>query len=117
MIYLICPVRNGAAHLSELANYVQGLERLGHTVHFPPRDVSQDDLTGANICAAHREAMQKANEVHVVWDVTSFGSHFDLGMAYALGKRIVAVDRIHPDAPGKSYWKAVVHPADYPTAP
>jgi hypothetical protein len=49
-----------------------------------------------------------ADEVHVFWDAESFGSHFDLGMAYALGKRIVPVSCERPDTPGKSYWKAVV---------
>ena len=32
----------------------------------------------------HLEAMLGCEEVHVWWDPTSSGSHFDLGMAYML---------------------------------
>jgi hypothetical protein len=53
--------------------------------------------------------MHEADEVHVFWDVESFGSHFDLGMAYALNKRIVPVSCERIDPPAKSYWKAVVN--------
>jgi hypothetical protein len=53
--------------------------------------------------------MRNADEVHVFWDVESFGSHFDLGMAYALNKRIVPLSRKRSDTPEKSYWKAVIN--------
>jgi nucleoside 2-deoxyribosyltransferase len=106
-IYLICPVRNATRTFE---SYVAELEAQGHTVHFPPRDVAQDCPTGQTICEKHRAAMIEADEVHVVWDVESKGSHFDLGMAYALHKPIVAVQALHADDPGKSYWKAVVSP-------
>lgn len=109
-IYMIMPVRNmneNALHVTTL--YCKTLEELGHEVHFPPRDAPQDDPTGAEICRVHREAMIAADEVHVIWDVDSKGSHFDLGMAYALGKTIIPVCTIQPDNEGKSYWKAVIH--------
>jgi len=51
--------------------------------------------------------MRAADEVHVFWDVRSKGSHFDLGMAYALGKRIVPIECELPDGPEKSYWKVM----------
>ena len=51
--------------------------------------------------------MRKANEVHVFWDVKSSGSHFDLGMAYILGKKVVPIACEHPDNEGKSYWKVM----------
>jgi hypothetical protein len=106
-IYLICPVR-GIADQSEAAAYVAELEANGHRVHFPPRDVDQNDTTGARICYEHREAMLDADAVHVIWDVDSKGSHFDLGMAYAMGLPIVGVRCVKPDGEGKSYWKAVI---------
>jgi hypothetical protein len=84
------------------------LRKEGHGVHFPPDDAPQDDPTGAAICATHLAAMREADEVHVFWDVDSFGSHFDLGMAYALGKRIIPISCERNDNPGKSYWKAVI---------
>lgn len=102
------PVR-GADH-SLAAIYAEDLERNGHRVHYPPRDAPQDDPTGQVICETHRAAMLAADEVHVIWDVNSKGSHFDLGMAYALGKRIVPVHALQPDTDGKSYWKAVISP-------
>lgn len=85
-IYLICPVRNVADDEAELLReYVAALERDGHRVHYPPRDVEQtDDGCGLAICNAHREAMLTADEVHVLWNAESKGSHFDLGMAFML---------------------------------
>jgi nucleoside 2-deoxyribosyltransferase len=106
-IYFIMAVRGGVAEDAKL--YFERLEAAGHEVHYPPRDAPQDDETGAMICEAHRRAMVDCDEVHVHWDVESKGSHFDLGMAYALGKPIVPVSCVHADPPGKSYWKAVIN--------
>lgn len=58
--------------------------------------------------------MQAADEVHVLWDAQSYGSHFDLGMAYALGKPMKGIDAFYVDPPGKSYWKAVIAPGQGP---
>lgn len=109
-VYIICAVRNAlAARVHVIREYVTELREQGHTVHFPPDDVPQDDPTGAAICAAHLAAMREADEVHVFWDVNSYGSHFDLGMAYAMGKRIVPVECEQADPPGKSYWKVITN--------
>jgi len=110
-VYIICSVREAdPAYTEKVRKYVHSLRADGHDVHFPPDDVDQDDPTGARICAEHGEAMMEADEVHVFWDVNSKGSHFDLGMAYILGKPIVGVDIAEPDPPYKSYWKAVINP-------
>ena len=111
-IYIICAVRNASEEkIDEIRRYVEFRRALdGHHVHFPPDDVKQDDPTGEGICSAHRIAMLLADEVHVFWHVESSGSHFDLGMAYALNKKIVPCKIAHPDPPGKSYWKAVIDP-------
>ena len=90
-----------------MRTYAAQLRHQGHEVHYPPDDAPQDDPTGEAICRTHRDAMDLAHEVHVFWDVQSKGSHFDLGMAYALRKRIVPVECIHPDGPEKSYWKVM----------
>lgn len=88
-VYLICPVRNASPKLLEqMHNTVKELESSGDEVHFPPRDVNQNDPTGAGICRHHLSAMKLADRVDVFWDNTSNGSYFDLGMAYALGKPI-----------------------------
>jgi nucleoside 2-deoxyribosyltransferase len=107
-VYLICPVRNCPAEvLASISEYVKEQELFGHKIHWPHRDVSQSDPTGSAICATHLAAMRNADEVHVIWDVESKGSHFDLGMAYALNKRVVAVKTVRPDTDGKSYWKVM----------
>lgn len=84
-VYLICPVRRCTPEvLAEMDAYVADLEARGYEVHYPPRDVDQrNDDGGVRICMEHREAMLGADEVHVWWDPTSYGCHFDLGMAYA----------------------------------
>jgi len=108
-IYIICSVRNAKPErLAHIRDYAKHLRENGHRVHFPPDDAPQEDPTGAMICEVHLAAMHEADEVHVFWDVESFGSHFDLGMAYALGKRIVPLSCERVDPPGKSYWKAVI---------
>lgn len=104
-VYLIMPVRNAT---ESFGAYLAELEAAGHDVHYPPRDAPQDDETGHAICETHRAAIIAADEVHVIWDVESKGSHFDLGMAYVLGKKIVPVRCLRDDPPGKSYWKAVI---------
>jgi len=85
-IYLVCPVRNcDEKTQKELDSYVEKLELQGNKVHYPPRDVCQeDDGCGITICKAHRDAIFVCNEVHFWWDSKSTGSHFDFGMAYML---------------------------------
>ena len=107
-IYVICPVRNITKEQEdEISLYVNKQEVEGHTVHFPPRDVDQSDPTGITICSRHAQAMTAATRVDVFWDKTSSGSHFDLGMAYILRKRIKIVKLYQPDSEGKSYVKVM----------
>lgn len=108
IIYIICAVRNATPErVAELRSYAEGKRAEGHSVHFPPDDAPQDDPTGMEICRVHLSAMLLADEVHVFWDVDSKGSHFDLGMAFALGKEIVPIHCEKPDGPEKSYWKVI----------
>lgn len=107
-IYVICAVRNAnPERVSAIREYVEQHRYCGHKVHFPPDDAPQEDPTGEAICRTHLAAMLEADEVHVFWDVKSSGSHFDLGMAYAMGKKLVPVFCEHPDGPEKSYWKVM----------
>lgn len=107
-IYIICAVRNATPErVAEIRAYAEAKRAEGHHVHFPPDDAPQDDPTGEAICRTHLEAMDLAHAVHVFWDVESKGSHFDLGMAYALRKVIVPVACERPDGPEKSYWKVM----------
>lgn len=107
-IYIICPVRNSTPEVKKLLDdYVSMLEKDGHTVHYPPRDVDQtDDGVGLEICKKHRVAMWKADEIHVLWDENSGGSKFDLGMAFALipmHKVKFKLIKLHERTPHKSY--------------
>ena len=103
-IYIVCPVRNADPEVTaRITRDVEELESLGHRVHYPPRDVNQADPTGYEICTAHLAAMKSADEVHVFWHPKSTGSHFDIGMAWALGVRICLVEELEASPPGKSY--------------
>ena len=104
-IYVLCPVRNGVPE--EARDYAIDMKARGHAVHFPPDDAPQDDPTGNAICSVHLAAMKKCDRVDVFWDVTSKGSHFDLGMAYALGKPVQIMRLYQPDIEGKSYVKVM----------
>jgi len=107
-VYIICPVRNiTPEQKKEIEDYVVFLESVGYKCHFPPRDVKQDEETGSRICEEHRIAMSECDEVHVFWDVRSSGSHFDLGMAWMLGKPLRMIKSYHPDNEGKSYFKVI----------
>jgi hypothetical protein len=107
-IYIICAVRNATPErVAEIRAYARAKRAEGHHVHVPPDDAPQDDPTGEAICRTHLKAMQNADEVHVFWDVRSSGSHFDLGMAYAMGHTLVPVSCEIPDGPEKSYWKVM----------
>jgi hypothetical protein len=108
-VYIICPVRKATPEITtQIQDYVTELENQGCEVHFPPRDVEQDDPSGGyNICMAHRKAMLESNEVHIFWDRESTGSHFDFGMAFALGKKIKLVKLFGADTNGKSYLKVI----------
>jgi len=107
-IHLICPVRNVTPEQQEeIDTYVEALRLEGHTVHNPRYDVDQDDTTGMGICAGHLNSMLTANRVDVFWDVNSKGSHFDLGMAFAMHRAIKIVKLYQPDNEGKSYVKVM----------
>lgn len=83
-VYLVCPVRNCSEEVQkQLEDYVLNLEEDDFEVHFPPRDVKQDQ-EGFGICDSHRKAMAECDEVHFWWDKDSKGSHFDFGMAFML---------------------------------
>ena len=86
-IFLICPTRGHDP--AETLSQVEKLEQRGNTVHWPPRDTSQIDLTGLQICKDNLRAIQEADCIYFTWDGISQGCLFDLGMAFALGKPII----------------------------
>lgn len=102
--FLICPVRglDPEAH----ASVVKSLEAGGYTVYWPPRDTDQKDPTGFRICRDNAAAIASADIVHVIWDGKSQGCLFDLGVAFALGKKIAPI-RLPEPTEGKSFQNMV----------
>lgn len=98
--FLICPVRGKDP--AETAGIVAQLESEGWTVHWPHRDTDQNDAHGLRICEDNAAAISAADAVHVVWDGQSQGCLFDMGVAFALKKKIVPVDIPGPSN-GKSF--------------
>ena len=107
-IFIICPIR----HLSPtwkyvISRYVSKLEAQGYQVYWPLRDTNQK-ASSLEICQQNRTAISHADEVHVFYDNQSEGVLFDLGMAFAMHKRVVPVQEYFP-APtdGKSFANLV----------
>jgi len=92
--FLICPVRGH--DISEAQATVDKLEAEGWEVHYPPRDTDQSDPVGLQICTTNMEAIRDADAVHIIWDGKSQGSLFDLGIAFAFGKRIIPLSLPEP---------------------
>jgi hypothetical protein len=102
--FLILPVRGH--EMSETEAIVKGLEDEGYKVHWPPRDTDQVDDTGLRICNDNADAIRKADVVHIIWDGKSQGGLFDLGVAFALKKKIIAISL--PEATeGKSFQNMI----------
>src|SRR3989339_388948 len=88
-IYLIHPIENLTQKEKDfLDDYVIELEAHGNRVHYPVRDVKQDD-NALNICLIHRKVMKRVKEVHIYWTKKSRGSIFDFGMAFLINKNQV----------------------------
>mgnify|MGYP001114778601 CR=1 FL=1 len=102
--FLICPVRGHSPE--ETRANVEKLESEGWDVYWPPRDTDQDDPTGLRICKDNRAAIKARPYVHIIWDGKSQGGLFDLGMAFAYEKKIIAIELPEPTE-GKSFQNMV----------
>jgi nucleoside 2-deoxyribosyltransferase len=90
-IFLISPVRLGENQ--DARKYAEGLEKSGHSVHYPIRDTNQEDSTGGwKICQRNMAAIRSADEVHIFYHPESQGIHFDLGVSFALGKKVLLIN-------------------------
>ncbi|HSW64026.1 MAG TPA: nucleoside 2-deoxyribosyltransferase [Dissulfurispiraceae bacterium] len=91
-IFIISTVRNADVdYRLSIERYVNNLECEGHVVYLPHRDTDQNS-NGLNICKSNKAALSQADEVHIFYRSTSQGTHFDMGMAFALDKKIVIVE-------------------------
>ena len=64
------------------------LESEGHETYIPLRDTEQVLTTEAEILASNLRGIEWSDECHLIWDLSSQGTLFDMGCAYALGKDI-----------------------------
>jgi hypothetical protein len=84
------------------------LEDNGAEVHLPHRDTDQEQ-SGLEICMQNAMAINLSNEVHVFYNKDSQGTHFDMGVAFALAEiagkniKIVPVDVTYDITKGKSF--------------
>ncbi len=92
-IFIICPVRGATKKEKKLIEkHISDLEEEGHKVYYPPRDTNQDDPIGLRICFDNRNAIKRADEIHVYWNGKSSGSLFDLGMCFMYGKLVFLIN-------------------------
>lgn len=90
-IFLISPVRLGENQ--DARKYAETLEKHGNEVYYPIRDTNQVDPTGGwKICQQNKAAINNADEVHIFYHPESQGIHFDLGVAFALGKKVMLIN-------------------------
>lgn len=91
-IFVICPVRQADRITKvKLEEYTRILEEEGNCeVHLPHRDTNQKN-SSFGICSENLEAIKNADEVHVCYNSKSQGIHFDMGVAFALGKKVVII--------------------------
>ncbi|MAG78735.1 hypothetical protein CL616_05215 [archaeon] len=94
-IYLLCPVTNlspSSELSSSLNTYVNLLEYLGYSIHFPNRDLIQDEeMTFLDMIRRSSFPMSQAKELHIYWDSTSQGSKDAIITAATIGENIERV--------------------------
>ena len=105
-IFITCSVRGmDEEYRVVLENHTSKLEKDGHNVHLPHRDTNQN-ASGYEICLQNSEAIKTADEVHVFYRGDSQGTHFDLGVAFALDKKIKVI-ATEPLKKGKSFARMI----------
>ncbi|MFA5715951.1 MAG: hypothetical protein WC998_09430 [Candidatus Paceibacterota bacterium] len=105
-IFIICTVRNATEEYKTiLEKYSEYLESCGNTVYLPHRDTNQK-ASGIDICSQNRFFMERCEEVHIFYSGKSQGTHFDLGMAFAMDKTIKIIDN-EKYGEGKSFPRMI----------
>jgi nucleoside 2-deoxyribosyltransferase len=103
-VFIICSIRITTPEYNEkLERYVSKLEQEGCIVYAPHRDTNQMAL-GFDICHQNMQGIKDADEVHIFYSSNSQGTHFDMGVAFALNKKIVIVEN-EPLTEGKSFQR------------
>lgn len=94
-IFLICPVRNATDNQKQwIENFVKEKYTEGYIIHAPHLHTVQSDLFGGYaICRQNANAVATSEEIDIYYDQSSTGSVFDLGVAYALSKPLVLLNK------------------------
>lgn len=71
--------------------YAELLEVQGHETYVPLRDTEQVLTTEADILENNLRGIRWSDECHLIWDLSSQGTLFDMGCAYASGKPIKVI--------------------------
>jgi hypothetical protein len=96
-IYFICPRRPSVPTLiTTVDSIIDSLEELGHTVYYTPRDARNSNGAGLHVCTIKREVMAKADKVFFAWDGEDQDCVFDLGMAFAMSKKVILISGCVP---------------------
>lgn len=116
-IFIICSVRDSdQEYKNKVMGYALELKLRGNTVYVPFIDTNQLS-SGLNICKSNRRAIEDADEIHIFYKSSSQGTHFDMGVAFALDKKIIIVEN-EEFGDGKSFprmlteWSAEVSPVE-----
>ncbi|MBE6138912.1 MAG: hypothetical protein E7174_00180 [Firmicutes bacterium] len=94
-IFLICPVRNATGNQKKwIENFVKEKNTEGFIIHAPHLHTIQSDLFGGYaICRQNANAVATSEEIDIYYDQSSTGSVFDLGVAYALNKPLLLLNK------------------------
>ncbi len=63
------------------------LKAYGHKVKIPAFD-SHPEFNELQICEYNKKLIKWAQKIYIIWDRRSYGTVFDFGMAFALGKEV-----------------------------
>lgn len=96
-VFVIRPVRNISPEFqASVEAQIQELKVQGYHIYDPQVDTDQDDVNGYQISMDNLGAIQNADFVFFMWDGKSQGCLFDLGMAFALDKRLICNPKLMP---------------------
>lgn len=89
--FLISPVKDIT---KEDENFINNyINNSNYKIHFPLKNTVQT-TTELNICKQNKNAIKNSDVVLIFYKEGSKGSLFDLGMAFAMGKKIVCINEI-----------------------
>ena len=105
-IFIICSVREAdQEYKNKVMGYALELKLKGNDAYVPFVDTRQD-MSGLNICKSNKRAIKDADEVHIFYNSKSQGTHFDMGVAFALNKKIKIIEN-ESFGEGKSYPRMI----------